>query len=91
MDGRYPREMTLTFAHFALIPDGCLYWAFEKCRVIFSGYCATLYEEINVQYTFRVTEDGGHNLPSRECGFCFLGVLETLGDATALKNICSWA
>ena len=58
---------------FSLFPDGCLYWAFEKCRVIFSVYCATLCEEIHVQYTFRVPEDGGHNLPSGERGFRFFG------------------
>jgi len=49
-----------------------------------------LCEEIHVQYTFRVPEDGGHNLPSRERGFRFFGVSETLGDATALKNVCTW-
>ena len=58
---------------FCLVPDGCLYWAFEKCRVIFSIYCVMLCEEIHVQYTFRLPEDGGHNLPSKECGFCFFG------------------
>ena len=50
-----------------------LFRAFEKCRVIFSVYCATLCEEIHVQYTFRVPEDGGQNLPSKERGFRFFG------------------
>jgi hypothetical protein len=71
MDGRYPGEMTLMF-RFSLVPDGCLTWAFGKCLVIFSIYCVMLCEEIHVQYTFRVSEDGDHNLPSREHGFCFV-------------------
>jgi len=58
---------------FSLVPDDCLYWAFEKCWVIFSVYCVTLCGEIHVEYTFRVPEDGGYNLPSREHGFHFFG------------------
>ena len=43
------------------------------CRVIFSIYCVMLCEEIHMQYTFTVPEDGGHNLPSRNVVFTFLG------------------
>ena len=85
------RNDTDVCALFSLVPDGCLYWAFGKCRVIFSIYCVTLCEEIHVRYTFKVPEDGGHNLPSKEHGFRFFWVSETLGDATALKNVCSRA
>jgi len=73
VDGRYPGEMTLMFVPFF----SCSWWlslpGLREVPSIFSVYCATLCEEIHVQYTFRVLEDGGHNLPSRECGFCFFG------------------
>ena len=52
---------------FSPVPDG---W----CRVIFSVYCATLCEEIHVQYTFRVPEDGGHKPSQQRTWFSlFLG------------------
>ena len=73
VDRHYPGEMTWCLRPISLVPGGCLYWAFEKCRVICSVYCAMLCEEIHVKYTFRFPEDGDHNLPSRERDFCFFG------------------
>jgi len=67
------RNDTDVCALFLLFLMAVVNWTFEKRRVIFTVYFATHSEEIHVQYTFRVPEDGGHNLPSTERGFWFFG------------------
>jgi len=75
VDRRYPGEMTLMFVPFF----SCSWWvsfgAFEKRRVIFSVYCATLCEEIYVQYTFiEFQKMVAITLPAENVVFTFFGI-----------------
>jgi hypothetical protein len=73
VDRCYPGEITLCLRPFSLIPDGCLYWAFEKCQVIFSVHCETLCEGIPYSTPSESQKMVAITFPAENVVFTFLG------------------